>query len=159
MLSPEEINDIHYQLNHMSSSLTNKRKRDLRHELNKVLKEHKYASTYAPYESTGYEVVFINRTTPIDTLIKLDTKIKQTSIFTLDTESAPRKFQSNVPALIQLQVCSRTSSIIIIVEVHHLPTQNKEEFKLIKNLFNSLFKKKSNLYMGWNRRISKFYTI
>ncbi len=116
VLSPEEINDIHYQLNNMSSSFTNKRKSELRHELNKVLKEHKYASTYLPYEPTGYEVVFVNRITSINTLITLDTKI-----FTLDTESITRKFQSNVPALIQLQLCSETSSIVIIVEVHHLP--------------------------------------
>ncbi len=87
MVSPEEINDIHYQLKHIPSSLTDKRKRELRHELNKVLKEHKYASTYLPFEPTGYEIVFVNRKTSIDTLIALDIKTKQTNIFTFDTES------------------------------------------------------------------------
>jgi hypothetical protein len=140
MLSPEEINDIHCQLKQIpTSSFTNKRKRELRHELNKVLKEHEYASTYSPFEPTGYEIIFVNRRTSIDTLITLDTKIKQTNIFTLDTESIIRRFQSNVPALIQLQLCAEPSSIVIIIEVHHLPEQNKKEFQLIQNLFNSLF--------------------
>ena len=132
MLSPEEINDIHYQLNHMPSSFTNKRKRELRHELNKVLKEHKYASTYSPFQPTGYELIFVNRTTSTNTLVKLDTKIKETHIFTLDTESITRKFQSNIQALLQLQLCSETSSIVVIVEVHHLPKENQEEFQLTK---------------------------
>jgi hypothetical protein len=98
MLSPEEINDIHCQLKQIpTSSFTNKRKRELRHELNKVLKEHEYASTYSPFEPTGYEIIFVNRRTSIDTLITLDT------------------------ALIQLQLCAEPSSIVIIIEVHHLP--------------------------------------
>jgi hypothetical protein len=148
MLSPEEINDIHYQLNNISSSsFTNKRKRELRHELNKVLKGHKYASTYLPYEPTGYEIVFVNRITPINTLVTLNTKIKETKIFTLDTESIARKCQPNVPALIQLQLCSGTSSIVIIVELHHLPKQNKKEFQLIKNLFDSLFIKENKIFI------------
>jgi hypothetical protein len=148
MLSPKEINDIHYQLNNMPSSFTNKRKSELRHELNKVLKEHKYASTYLLYEPTGYEVVFVNRITSINTLVTLDTKIKKTKIFTLDTESIARKFQPNVPALIQVQLCSETSSIVIIVEVHHLPKQNQKEFQLIKNLFNSLLSRKIKYLSG-----------
>jgi hypothetical protein len=157
MLSPEEINDIHYQLNNIPSSFTNKRKRELRHELNKVLKEHEYASTYLPYEPTEYEVVFINRITSINTLITLDAKIKETNIFTLDTESISRKFRQNVPALIQLQLCSETSSIVIIVEVHHLPKQNQKEFQLIKNLFKSLFIKENKIFIwGEIEELEKF---
>jgi len=91
-------------------------------------------------------IVFVNRTTPIDTLIKLNIKIKETNIFTLDTESVSRKFQSNLPALIQLQLCSEPSSIIII-EVQHLPKQNEKEFQLIKNLFNSLFIKEKKIFI------------
>jgi hypothetical protein len=157
MLSPEDINDIHYQLNNIPSSFTNKRKSQLRRELNKVLKEHKYASTYLPYEPTAYEVVFINRTTSINTLVSLDTKIKETKIFTLDTESITRKYQSNVPALIQIQLCKEPSSIVIIVEVHHLPKQNKQEFQLIKNLFDSLFIKQNTIFIwGEIEELEKF---
>jgi hypothetical protein len=157
MLSPEDINDIHYQLNNIPSSITNKRKSELRHELNKVLKEHKYASTYLPYEPTEYEVVFVNRTTPIYTLVTLDTRIKETKIFTLDTESITRKFQSKVPALIQIQLCSETSSIVIIIEVHHLPKQNQKEFQLIQNLFNSLFIKENKIFIwGEIEELKKF---
>jgi len=157
MLSPEQLNAIHHQLNNIPSSYTNKRKNELRRELNKVLREHKYASTYLPYEPTEYEIIFINRLTSINTLITLDTKINETKIFTLDTESVAIKFQSNVPSLIQLQLCSEPNSIVIIVEVHHLPKQNKKEFQLIKNLFNSLFIKQNTIFIwGEIEELKKF---
>ncbi len=91
--------------------------------------------------------MFVNRITSINTIVTLNTKIKETKIFTLDTESIARKFQPNVPALIQLQLCSEASSIVIIVEVQHLPKQNQKEFQLIKNLFNSLFIKENKIFI------------
>jgi hypothetical protein len=82
-------------------------------------------------------------------LIKLDDAINQSNIFTLDTESINIPYQPNQPALIQLQiVCSEISSIIVLVEIHHLPQVHQQEFMIIRNLFKSLFNKKKIFIWG-----------
>lgn len=146
MLSTEELNHIHNQLNHLSNSLTTKQKRSIRHNLKKQLQEHNYASKYPPYQPTSYGIIFINRTTTTDVLIRLDQEIKEAEKFMLDTESVMVKFKPNVPALIQIQIYSPTSSTIMIIEVHHLPNQQQQEFRLIKNLFQSLLTRKNQIF-------------
>jgi len=146
MLSIEEIDHINDQLQHIPDTLTSKRKHSLRHDLNKQLQEHNYASRYPPYQPTPYEIVFINRTTTSDVLIQLDQEIQQVKHFMLDTESVMVKFKPNVPTLIQIQICSSTSSIVMIIECHHLPNKQQQEFQLIKNLFQSLLTNKKQIF-------------
>lgn len=54
---------------------------------------------------------------------------------------------SNVPVLIQLLLCSEPFFAVIIVEIHYLRRRNKEEFQLIKNLFNSLFVGENKIFI------------
>jgi hypothetical protein len=98
-------------LDNIPSSFTNQQKRQTRHTLREKLKEHHYAWNNPPFQPSQYELIFINRTTSTETLIKLDDAINQSNIFTLDTESINIPYQPNQPALIQLQiVCSENSS-------------------------------------------------
>ena len=147
MLSSEQIQRINQQLDDMPTSWNTKRKRGYRRELNKQLREHHYASSLPLFQPTDYELIFINRITSIETLTQLNQQINQTKIFTMDTESINKKFQPNIPTLIQIQMCFETMSKILIVEAHHLPKKNQQEFNLIRNLFTSLLKRDKQLFI------------
>ena len=147
MLSSEQIQRINQQLDDMPTSWNMKRKRGYRRELNKQLREHHYASSLPLFQPTDYELIFINRITSIETLTQLNQQINQTKIFTMDTESINKKFQPNIPTLIQIQMCFETMSKILIVEAHHLPKKNQQEFNLIRNLFTSLLKRDKQLFI------------
>jgi hypothetical protein len=148
MLSSDEYARIHKQLKNIPSSLTSKQQHDLRQTLRKKLKEHYYASHYPPFEPLPYELIFVNRTTTERTLLKLIQAVNDSTLFTLDTESVGILHQPNQPALIQLQIIlSAPFSLIIIVEVCHLPRPHQSQFSLIKKLFDLLFQPDKNIYI------------
>ncbi|CAF4282945.1 unnamed protein product [Rotaria magnacalcarata] len=79
---------------------------------------------------------FINYNTSEQTLQHLIEAVKNSTSFTLDTESVCIPYQPNKPALIQLQVIQENLfSYIIVIEVCHLPHENTEKFELIRELF------------------------
>ncbi len=115
----------------------------------KKLKEHRYASTYPPIESSPYELVFVNRTTTEKTLTKLNDAIINSELFTLDTESAIIPYQPNKPSLIQLQIItSEIFLIVVFIEVCRLPRRDQPTFPLIKKLFNAVFQPEKRSLFG-----------
>ncbi|CAF1102795.1 unnamed protein product [Rotaria sordida] len=95
-----------------------------------------------------YHLVFINRTTTERTLIKVNNIITNSKLFTLDTESTSILHQPNKSSLIQIQIIqSEYSSIILIVEVCHLPSPDQPPFTLIKILFDLLFQPDKKIYI------------
>jgi hypothetical protein len=56
--------------------------------------------------------------------------------------------QSNKPALIQLQILlPHDSSLILLIEVHHLPKQDDIVFKLIQQLFGIIFTPEKKIFV------------
>ena len=151
MLSQSEIEKAKWQLSHVPNKFNNKQKQNFCHNINKKLKEHLYASRYPPFESSPHERIFVNRTTTEKTLIELNDAIINSEIFTLDTESTIIPYQPNKPSLIQLQIItSEIFSIVILVEMCHLPRRDEPTFQLIKNLFDSLLQPEKKIFI-WGK--------
>lgn len=139
MLSSQEHAKLLDQLNHIPQSFIAQQRHNFQRVVKKKLKEHAYASKFSPFTPTHYEIVFVNRTTTIETLHKLINLVDRSILFTLDTESTNIRYQSNKPSLIQLQVIqSDDDSKILFVEVCHLPRNDQYTFTLIKQLFHIL---------------------
>lgn len=139
MLSPKEHARLIDQLEYISRSSITKDKQTYQREIKKKLKEHEYASRFAPFEPSYSDLIFINRTTSTDTLNRVIDLVNSSSWFTLDTESANVLYQPNIPCLVQLQIIqSEDISIILIFEFSHFPRRNQHQFQLIQNLFNVL---------------------
>ena len=116
--------------------------------LRKKLKEHRYASTYPPFEPSPYEMIFINHTTTENTLIELNDAIIGSDIFHLDTKSTIILYQPNKPSRIQFQIITwEISSIIALVEVCHLPHRDQPTFQLIQELLHSLFQPTKTIFI------------
>ena len=148
MLSQSEIEKAEWQLSHVPNKFTNKQKQTFCRNINKKLKEHLYASHYPPFESSPHERIFVNRTTTEKTLIELNDAIINSEIFTLDTESTIIPYQPNKPSLIQLQIItSEIFSIVVLVEMCHLPRRDEPTFQLIKNLFDSLLQPEKKIFI------------
>ena len=141
MLSQREHAHLIDQLEHIPRSLSTKERQKFQREINKKLKEHKYASKFSPFESSYLDLIFINRTTSTDTLNRLIDRVTDSSQFILDTESVNIPYQPNIPCLIQLQILqSEESSIILIFEFGHFPRRDQHQFQLIQKLFDILLK-------------------
>ena len=139
MLSSQEHQRLINQLEHIPRSFTAKQKQTFQREIKKKLKEHEYASQFLPFESSFFDIIFINRTTSTDTLNRLISLVKDSLWFTLDTESTNVSHQQNIPSLIQLQIIqSKDISTILIFEFSHLPPSNQHQFQLIQSLFDAL---------------------
>ena len=135
MLSRSEIEKIEWQLNHVPNSFNSKQKQNFCRNMKKKLKEHRYASSYQPFEPFPYELIFVNRTTTEKTLMKLNDAIINSKIFTLDTESTIVPHHPNKPSLIQIQIIrSEISSVVVLVEMCHLPRRDKPTFQLVKKI-------------------------
>ena len=149
MLSPDEHVKLFDQLHHIPASFNAKQRQSFKREIDKKLKEHKYASRFHPFEASFSDVIFINRTTTIQTLNHILNLIENTTWFTLDTESTNVIHQDNIPSLIQLQILqSPNVSPIIIVEIHHLPQRNQHRFQLIKQIFDVLLQS-TKIIFAW----------
>jgi hypothetical protein len=148
MLSPDEYRKLLDQLDIVKSKFTGTKRQNLVRDINKKLKEHKYASKYPSFEPSPYTLVFVNRTTTTETLTQLIELIDRSTVFTLDTESTNVRFQPNKPSLIQLQIIPDAGySTIIFIEVYHLPRPDQSTFKLIQQLFNVLLQPKKIIFI------------
>jgi hypothetical protein len=158
MLSQKEYEDTLWKYNNIPTYLPTKTRHNLRQIFRKKLIEHKYASTYPPFQPLPYELIFINYRTSEETLIHLNDIIKCSTTFTLDTESAEVYKRPNKPALIQLQIITHeTQSHILFFEVCHLPRTSQLTFKLIQQLFESLFQPEKKIYIwGTIDELKKF---
>lgn len=148
MLSANEYNKIKWQLEHIPETITGKPRQNLRALLKKKLHEHELASRFPPFKPYNYRQFFINYKTSAQTLHHLIDTVKNSTSFTLDTESICIYKQPNKPALIQLQVLQENLfSYVIFIEVCHLPHKDEQTFKLIQQLFIYLFDSYNDIYV------------
>ncbi|CAF0909911.1 unnamed protein product [Adineta steineri] len=148
MLSQTEYEDTLWKYNNIPQSITGKNRKNIRQLYRKKLIEHQYASTYPPFQSSPYELIFLNFKTPEKILNKLINIINSSSLFVLDTESVCVFKQENKSALIQFQIITRElNTYILIIEIHHLPKPHTSTFALIKTVFESLFQSSNQIYV------------
>ncbi|CAF3266164.1 unnamed protein product [Rotaria sp. Silwood2] len=151
MLSSEEYQETKRQLRNITS--TGKLRQTLRRSLLHKLKEHDYATKFTPFEPLPHTRFFINRITtePVfDQIIKAATTSNE---FTIDTESVNVYKSRNEPALIQVQIIlPHDYSIAVLIETHHLPSDDDVTFLLFKKLFQILFSPDKIIYIWGSRR-------
>lgn len=129
MLSKQELQNI-------QRALANNPSKSAERKLRNKLIEHDYASKYPPFSPLTHHQHFLNKTTSEQTLHQLIDAAKISEIILLDTESITVYRQPNRPGLIQLQLIPNDAvPIVIIIEVHHLPPTNCNQFKLIQEFF------------------------
>lgn len=148
MLSPEGYEEIQWKLNNILSRITGKQRQNFKQILKKKLKVHEYASKYEPFTPLPHITYFINRTTTVATLNQLTQTVTTANRFTLDTESVNIRYTGNKPSLIQLQaLLSNRFSVIMIIEVCHLPLPLEPTFELIQNIFRIIFHPKTFIFL------------
>ena len=148
MLSAAEYANTQSQLDNLPSELTAKQRNNLRRRLTKKLKEHDYAVQYTPFVPLPYIPYFINHTTSEPILRHLIQTATTSAEFTLDTESFRVYQQPNRPALIQLQIIlPRHLSLVILVEMCHLPQAHQPSYRLIQDLFRVVFTPEKIIYL------------
>ncbi|CAF1523926.1 unnamed protein product, partial [Didymodactylos carnosus] len=123
-----------------------------RKQLCKRLKDYEYSVKYLPFKPTNYTIKHINKTTEIPDLEKYILDSKNATRFFIDTESTIKPYHPNEPALIQIMILRKDqSSIVLLVEVRHLPHQESQEFESIQELFRVIFQPKSLIHIWGNR--------
>ncbi|CAF4430412.1 unnamed protein product, partial [Rotaria magnacalcarata] len=113
-----------------------------------LIGEHTATLPYIPY--------FVNNITTEQTLHQLIQASSSSSEFTLDTESINLYKKKNQPALIQIQVLLPCNlSLVMIVEMCHLPHHHTTRFTLIKQLFDIIFASNKTIYI-WGSKDELF---
>lgn len=140
MLSHQEIQTIQRTL---AKNPTGPVKRKLQNKLT----EHEYASKYSPFSPYVHHREFLNKKTDEKVLHQIINIAKDSEIILLDTESLTVYRQQNRPGLIQLQLLPPdTVPTVIIVEVHHLPPDHNNEFKLMQEFFRIVLDSNKVIY-------------
>jgi hypothetical protein len=130
MLSESEYHTALQQLNDIPRDTHGKTRQNLRQTLKKQIKEYEYNLKYEKFEPLPHIPYFINRKTTEPTLHQLIQAATSSSEFTIDTESMNVRFEKNKPVLIQIQIILPYNlSLVIFVEMYHLPDDNKNNFK------------------------------
>ncbi|CAF1587901.1 unnamed protein product [Rotaria magnacalcarata] len=151
ILSQREYEDLLWKIKNIPSTITGKKRHNLRTTFKKKLHEHELATKYPPFELLKFEQLFINFRTTDSTLIHLIDQIKSTTVFTLDTESVLIPYQPNAAALIQVQIIlSESVSSVELIEMCHLPRAYEHTFTLVKQFFQTLFNADNNIFIWEN---------
>lgn len=159
MLSSQEREKLRDQLNHIPKWFTTQQRQDFQRTIKKKLKEDEYASKFPRFTPTNYEIIFVNRTTTIETLTQLINLIDHSTFFTLDTESTNIPRQPNKPSLIQVQILQPDdNSKIIFIEACFLPGSDQYTFTLIKQLFYVLLQPKKIIFTWGDLNELKTFT-
>ena len=161
MLSATEYHRAKYDFEHIPSSMTGKRRQNYRSHLRKRIKEHEYASRFPPFNPPVHRLYFINRVTAHDVIQYAIDAANSSTLFTMDSESVNVVNEINRPALLQLQILrSSSSSIVLLVEVNHLPDDDSREFLMIRHLFSVVFHPTKEIYLwGNNEELNGFTTF
>ena len=105
---------------------------------------------YPPFviPTSMYEIICLNKYTSIDVMIKLIDHVQQCTQFTIDTESEKSNGQL---ALIQIQtIPPPLPSLIILIELAHLPSTNRTKYVKIKEFSQVVFRSNNVLY-SWGQ--------
>ncbi|CAF1311940.1 unnamed protein product, partial [Didymodactylos carnosus] len=100
---------------------------------------------YPPFRPPPYDAIFINKLTSKTQLNELIQRAATINHYTVDTEG---DFDTHEPALLQIQFIS-AYSIVLLVEVQHLPPPNSERYHLIAKLLTSVFNAEMNSIYAW----------
>jgi hypothetical protein len=92
-----------------------------------------------------YDVYYINWATPTSLLHDLIQYARQIKEFTVDTEN---QNYSNRPALIQIEMIGASESIVLLLEMFHLPHESSVLFWLMKSLLKIILHP-SKLIQSW----------
>ncbi|CAF4803594.1 unnamed protein product, partial [Rotaria sp. Silwood2] len=91
-----------------------------------------------------YKIVHVNKYTSMEELHLLVNHVQQCTQFTIDTESERSDGQL---ALIQIQtIPSQLPSLLILIELQHLPFDNPPTYIKIKEFFSLVFRSGNQLY-------------
>ncbi|CAF1076942.1 unnamed protein product [Didymodactylos carnosus] len=150
LLTNEEYEEAKNTLH--DTTLARKLTANKRKQLRKRLKDYEYSVKYLPFKPTNYTIKHINKTTEIPDLEKYILDSKNATRFFIDTKSTIKPYHPNEPALIQIMILRKDqSSIVLLVEVRHLPHQESQEFESIQELFRVIFQPKSLIHIWGNR--------
>ena len=97
-----------------------------------------------------YDLCHVNRRTSSLLLQDLIEMARKTTQYSIDTEN---DYHSHRPALIQIEYV-RQRSVILLVEVNHLPHQSSALFWLIQSLFKVILRP-SNRILSWGEGASE----
>jgi len=103
----------------------------------------------------------IHYRTPESVIISLTQRIQDIKFYLIDTESdkPTNKNPKSLPSLIQIQAISnKKSSVVILIEVQHLPNPNTSSFKLIKHLCDFIFSP-DHMIMAWGEVTAELDTF
>ena len=148
MLSQQEYQKTKCQLKNIPKEIHGPHRAHLHQRLKRKIKEHEYATTYDIFEPLPHISYFINRITSEKILNSLIQTAISTTEITIDTESINIPGIDNVPALIQVQmIIQHHRSIVLIIEMHHLPREHDRTFLLIKELIQIIFSPEKTIYI------------
>lgn len=103
-----------------------------------------------PQHNSG-EPIFINRITSDHTLQSIIHDLSNVHLFSIDTESTmlPSNPSAALPSLIQIEaIHNMHSSMLILIEIQHLPQHDTMEFSLIQHICQQIFNP-SNRVITW----------
>ncbi|CAF3521680.1 unnamed protein product [Rotaria socialis] len=156
MLSEEEYYTALQKLHNIPSHLHGNNRQNYKQVLKKQIQEYEYNLKYGNFEPLPYIPYFVNNITTEQTLHQLIQASSSSSEFTLDTESINVYKKKNQPALIQIQVLLPYNlSLVMIVEMCHLPHHHTTRFTLIKQLFDIIFASNKTIYI-WGSKDELF---
>ena len=158
MLSEAEYYTAIYNLNNIPSDIHRDHRQNYKQTLKKQIKEYEYNLKYGKFEPLPYIPYFINRTTSEPVLNQLIQAASSVSEFIIDTESINIYKKHNKPVLMQIQIILPYNlSLVMLVEMCHLPHINTSQFALIKQLFNNIFtSNKTNYIWGTSDELIHF---
>lgn len=109
-------------------------------------------SAFTPFND--HRFIFINGYTRSIELFHLIQFARETNEFTIDTEN---DYSTNKPALIQIEFI-HDESVVLLVEMNHLPHEKSSLFWQIKALFKVIFDSKNKIFSWGNIKdeLSKF---
>ena len=112
----------------------------------KQLHEQGKCDLFQPLSS--YRYYHIHGKTPMDVLDDLIDYAKVVKKYTIDTEDQPVPSSSSKPALLQIEyVYENNPSILLIIEMMHLPKQSEPTFIKIKQLLKTIFSKNRTIFL------------
>ncbi|CAF3223539.1 unnamed protein product [Rotaria socialis] len=148
MLSEAEYYTALQNVHNIPSHIQVQHRQNYTKLLKKQIKEYEYNLKYDNFQPLPYIPYFVNKTTTEPTLQQLIQAATSSSEFIMDTESINIYKRKNEPTLIQIQIILPYNlSLVMIVEMWHLPRNNTTCFTLIKQLFNIIFTTKKIIYL------------
>ena len=130
------------------SGLTGKPLKNWVRNAEHALNNHRYQQDYPPFHipSKYYRVFHLNRFTDSDTIQLIPDHIHDCVSFSVDTENDDH---SHEIALIQIHsIPVALPSVILLVELNHLPPRDTSRFRKFCEIFYSLFRSGNTIY-GW----------